>query len=497
MDPGTIQPTDFMFTTEDLLTIERKGITLKDIETHLKFFSTGFPPLDIAGPAVPGKGIVQLDGQQQEELIKRYNEWNGSRIKFVPASGAASRMFKDLFEARDLLEKDRNAVLPDVLNNFFERLPEFAFYPILSGLKEFDPKDRYGILSLILERNGLNYASMPKGMITFHKSSEGPRTPFEEHLVEAALTSAQPEGTVKLHFTVSEEHLDLFIGLWQKVQKEYEELFQTTFIISFSTQSPSTDTLAADMDNRPFRDQGGSLVFRPAGHGALLDNLNTLEEDMVIIRNIDNVVPRGSLGPVIHWRKVLAGYLLSCRRKVYKYIGELKNNADPICLKEIAGFLESNFGITHPPMEGEEFRSYLFSKLNRPVRVCGMVPATGEPGGGPFRVVDRDGSGSLQILESAQLQGKRYPSTHFNPVDIVCSFKAYDGTTYRLSQFRDDDTGFISQKSFLGRELKALELPGLWNGGMSRWNTAFVEVPLSTFNPVKTVMDLLRNVHNN
>ncbi len=486
-----------MFTEQDIQTIERKGLTLKDAETHLHYFSAGFPPLDISGPAVPGNGIVQLAGQEQEEMIKRYDEWNGSRIKFVPASGAASRMFKDLFEARDLLKKDRNALMPDQLNDFFGRLPEFAFYPILSGLKGFDPKDRYGILSLILDRDGLNYASLPKGLIPFHKYSNGPRTPFEEHLVEAALSSAQPDGTVRLHFTVSEEHLHLFNDLWEKVQKVYEELFQTSFIVGFSTQSPSTDTLAADIENRPFRDQNGLLVFRPGGHGALLDNLNTLKEDMVIIRNIDNVVPQAALGPVIHWRKVLAGYLLFCRRKIYKYIGELKNHADPICMKEIALFLESNFGITHPPMEGEEFRSYLFSKLNRPVRVCGMVPATGEPGGGPFRVVDRDGSGSLQILESVQLQGKRYASTHFNPVDIVCSFRAYDGTTYKLSQFRDDDTGFISQKSLGGRELKALELPGLWNGGMSRWNTAFVEVPLSTFNPVKTVTDLLRNVHNN
>ena len=497
MDPGTVQPAYFMFTKEDFLTIERKGQTLKNIEAHLRFFSTGFPPLDITGPAVPGDGIVQLNAQQQEDLIKRYDQWNGSRIKFVPASGAASRMFKDIFEARALLEKDRNAVLPDQVNVFFKRLAEFAFYPRLAGLKGFYPKDRYGILSLILDREGLNFASLPKGLIPFHKYSDGPRTPFEEHLVEAALTSAQPDGTVRLHFTVSEEHLDLFNRLFDKVRKKYEELFQTRFIIGFSIQSPSTDTLAVDMDNRPFRDQDGSLVFRPAGHGALLDNLNALAEDMVIIRNIDNVVPQAALDPVIHWRKVLAGYLLSCRMKVYKYIGALKDNADPICMKEIALFLERNFGITHPPMEGEEFRSYLFSKLNRPVRVCGMVPATGEPGGGPFRVVDRDGSGSLQILEGVQLQGRRYASTHFNPVDIMCSFKAYDGTTYRLSEFRDDNTGFISQKSYLGRELKALEMPGLWNGGMSRWNTAFVEVPLSTFNPVKTVTDLLRNVHNN
>ncbi|MDD4473681.1 MAG: DUF4301 family protein [Bacteroidales bacterium] len=497
MDTGTIQATDFMFTAQDLQLINHKGLTVKDIESQLQSFSSGFPPLDITGPAVPGNGIVCLDREEQDVLVRRYEQWNGSRIKFVPASGAASRMFKDLFEARELLSRDRHARLPEHMEEFYDRLQEFAFYPTLSGLDGFDLQDRYGILDLLLERNGLNYAFLPKGLIPFHKYPAAARTPFEEHLVEAALSSAQPDGTVRVHFTVSEEHRPLFAELWHKVGKIYEEKFGVRFLISFSTQSPATDTLAVGMDNRPFRRNDGSLVFRPGGHGALLGNLNSLEEDMVIIRNIDNVVPESLLEPVIHWRKVMAGYLLQCRKQVYAYINELKQGAGTLRLKEMAVFLERTFGFIHPRMEGEEFRSYLFCRLNRPIRICGMVPATGEPGGGPFRVRDKNGSESLQILESVQLQGKKYESTHFNPVDIVCSFKAYDGTAYKLTDFRDDNTGLITYKSLEGRDLKALELPGLWNGGMSRWNTAFVEVPISTFNPVKTVMDLLRKEHNN
>lgn len=497
MDTGSIQATDFMFTAQDLQLITRKGLTVENIESQLQSFEKGFPPLDIIEPAVPGNGIVCLDREEQDELAGMYEQWNGSRIKFVPASGAASRMFKDLFEARELLVKDRHIRLSEHVEEFFDRLKEFAFYPTLSLMEGFDPQDRVGILNLLLNKDGLNYSFLPKGLIPFHKYPFAARTPFEEHLVEAALSSVQPDRTVRVHYTVSEEHMHLFEELWNNVGKRYEERFGVRFIITFSTQSPATDTVAADMDNLPFRRNDGSLVFRPGGHGALLENLNTLKEDMVIIRNIDNVVPESLLEPIIHWRKVMAGYLLRCRRQVYTYINELKQGAEALRLKEMAVFLEKTFGLTHPSVEEEEFRSYLFSRLSRPVRVCGMVPVTGEPGGGPFRVRDKDGGVSLQILESVQLQGKRYESTHFNPVDIVCSFKAYDGTTYKLPDFRDDDTGFISFKSLEGRELKALELPGLWNGGMSRWNTAFVEVPICTFNPVKTVMDLLRKEHNN
>jgi len=496
MDTGTIQAFDFMLTKKDLEFAESNGLTISDIESQLHIFSRGIPPLDIIGPAVPGNGIACLDEKEQEDLVTRYDQWNGSRIKFVPASGAASRMFKDLFSAAGMLRDNEKAALPEPVLTFFEHLQEFAFYPKLSQLDGFDPKNRLKILTQLLEEKGLNYGSLPKGLILFHKYPDGPRTPFQEHLVESALCDTNEGGTVNVHFTVSAEHEALFANLLERVSEGYERRFGMDINVSFSTQNPATNTLAVDMQNRPFRKDDGSLVLRPGGHGALLENLNTLTQDMVFIRNIDNVVPEASLEPVIHWRKVLAGFLLRCRRQVYKYIGELKDHADPFRLREMADFLEQTFGITHPPMEGEEFRSYLFSKLNRPIRVCGMVRSTGEPGGGPFRVRDRDGSGSLQILESVQLNGKNYDSTHFNPVDIVCSFKDYEGKVYHLPDFRDDDTGFISYKSMEGRELKALELPGLWNGSMSGWNTAFVEVPLSTFNPVKTVTDLLRKEHN-
>ena len=485
-----------MFTKKDQEFIERNGLTLSDIESQLHIFSRGIPPLDIIGPAVPGDGIVCLDKAEQEELVARYELWNGSRIKFVPASGAASRMFKDLFTAAGMLGDNEKTKLPEAAHTFFKLLREFAFYPQLSRLSGFDPGDPLKILTLLLGDEGLNYGSLPKGLIPFHKYPEGPRTPFREHLVESALCDTPAGDTVNVHFTVSPEHERLFAGLLEEIRGDFELRFGKELNVTFSTQRASTNTLAVDRQNRPFRTGEGSLVLRPGGHGALLENLNTLTQDMVFIRNIDNVVPEALLGPVIHWRKVLGGYLLRCRRQVYKYIGELKDHAAPLRLREMADFLEQTFGITHPPMEGEEFRSYLFSKLNRPVRVCGMVRSTGEPGGGPFRVKDKDGSGSLQILESVQLNGKKFNATHFNPVDIVCSFKDYDGKVYHLPDFRDDDTGFISHKSLDGRELKALELPGLWNGSMSGWNTAFVEVPLSTFNPVKTINDLLRKEHN-
>lgn len=495
-----------MFTAKDKETISSKGLTLEDVEKQLRYFRQGFPPLDILGPAVPGNGITCFSKEEQNRYAGIYDAWNGSRIKFVPASGAASRMFMDLFKARELLQSGNQAELPESVRIFFERLSSFAFFPLLSGLKGFDPLDRVGTLDLLLNKQGLHFAHLPKGLIPFHRYPNGPRTPFEEHLVEAALSFAESNRTARVHFTVSEEHLELFQELWEKTRENVEKRFGLEFLVGFSTQSPSTDTLAVTSDNMPFRKQDGTLVFRPGGHGALLKNLQELNQDLVAIRNIDNVVPERLLGPVIHWRKVLAGYLIQCREQVHTYSKKLEHmcltasdSMDPL-LEEVAGFLERVFGVTHPVMETgnvEALRSYLLSQLNRPIRVCGMVPVTGEPGGGPFRILEKDGSSSLQILEGVQLDGKKYNATHFNPVDMVCSMKDHQGVPYDLQKFSDNDTGFISHKTMEGRELKALELPGLWNGGMSRWNTVFVEVPLSTFNPVKTVMDLLRKEHNN
>lgn len=476
--------------------LKKKGIELSVIESQLDAFTKGFPFLDVNGPAVPGNGIIQLSLQQQYEYERRYNEWKGSRVKFVPASGAASRMFKDLFEASSLLSKSCTATLSGNATRFFDNLGKFAFYGPLSRMEGFNPSEKKKVIDLLLGSEGLQYGSLPKGLILFHNYPSGPRTAFEEHFVESAFYCTDPKGLANLHFTVSQEHLSLFSNLWNSVKARYQSRFGITFNVSFSVQDPATDTIAVDLENQPFRKNDGSLLFRPGGHGALLENLANMKDDIVFIKNIDNVVPEPLLSPVIHWKKVLAGLLLECRKKISDYLADLQNGAEPLRLKEIASFLEERFYITHPPVDPDNYRSYLYSKLNRPVRVCGMVPAAGEPGGGPFRVTDNDGAGSLQILESVQLQRPYPESTHFNPVDIVCSCKAYDGNSYRLTDFRDDSTGFISQKSLEGRELKALELPGLWNGGMSRWNTVFVEVPPATFNPVKTVTDLLRKEHN-
>ncbi len=458
-------------------------------------FSKGFPYLTLAGPAVPGNGIHCLSPKEQLACIDRYDGWGGRRIKFVPASGSASRMFKALFEAREMLVINPHAQLSKAALQFFEQLPQFPFYPLLKAQKGFDPSNMKGVLDLLLDKGGLNYGALPKGVLAFHRYDGTFRTAFEEHLVEAARYATDSQRVASLHFTVSEEHREVFANLLQKVLPHYESLYHVTYRVAFSTQHHATDTLAVDQQNRPFRLADGSLLLRPSGHGALLDNLNALDQDIVFIKNIDNVVPEDRLPVVIYWKKVLAGLLLDYRKQVCGYLEQLQAGAAPLRLKEMANFLASAFGVTHPPMPSEQYIPYLFAKLNRPIRVCGMVRQSGEPGGGPYRVIDKDGSGSLQILESAQLPTIDAAATHFNPVDLVCSFKAYDGSTYRLSDFRDDSTGFISLKSKEGKELKALELPGLWNGSMSDWNTAFVEVPAETFNPVKTVNDLLRKEH--
>lgn len=484
-----------LFTQEDLDQIKGKGIATEDAEKQLFYLNNGFPALSIVGPATPENGILQLTQQEQEACEARYNQWGGSRIKFVPASGAATRMFKDLYVALDALEKTEEAPLGKEATLFFEKLKQYPFYNFLAQQVNINDSPKAALLQALLN-DGLGYGHLPKGLLPFHMYPEGPRTAFEEHLVEAALYATDAKQVARLHFTVSPEHENAFRTLLARVRHIYAFRYGVTFDVSFSTQQPQTDTLATDEAGNPFRNPDGTLLFRPGGHGALLANLNQIQEDVIFIKNIDNVVPESRLLPVVHWKRVLAGLLLSCRKQTSAYIAALQYGAKPLMLKEIAQFLEQTFGVTHPPMAADQYPSYLFAKLNRPIRVCGMVRQMGEPGGGPFRVTDTDGSGSRQILESVQLLGKSYPSTHFNPVDIVCSIKDYEGKPYNLAQYRDDKAGFISQKSVNGKVLHALELPGLWNGGMSDWNTVFVEVPLSTFNPVKSVSDLLRKEHN-
>ena len=444
-----------MFTPADIQQLEGHGISLPQAEQQMNDFRTGFPALDIVGPASVKDGIMKLSRQQQDEYIalwQQYLDEGHSVLKFVPASGAASRMFKNLFEYLD--NGEDNAFMQE----FFACKEKFAFAPELEG-KEGREAVRY-----LLE--DMNYGKLPKGLLLFHKYRDGARTPALEHLVEGALYAAS-NGVVRLHFTVSHEHMPLFRKHIADNLKKFEDKYGVKYEITFSEQQPSTDTLAANPDGTPFRTKDGKLLFRPGGHGALIHNLNEQDADIVFIKNIDNVVPDRLKKDTVRYKQVLAGVLVEEQKRVFARLQD-------------------------PSLSAEERE-----RLNRPIRVCGVVKNTGEPGGGPFLVREEDGSISRQILESSQIEDKSLmaKSTHFNPVDLVCSLRDAEGKHYDLPKYVDPKTGFISSKSKDGKELLALELPGLWNGAMSRWNTIFVEVPVSTFNPVKTVNDLLREQH--
>ena len=357
----------------------------------------------------------------------------------------------------------------------------------------------------MLEGAGLNYGALPKGLLKFHRYANGVRTPLEEHLVEGALYAAGKTGQVNVHFTVSTEHKALFSQLVEEKVAEYAKKYGVSFNVSFSEQKPSTDTLAADMENKPFRDNG-KLVFRPGGHGALIENLNDLDADIVFIKNIDNVVPDRLKGDTVTYKKLLAGVLVTLQQQAFQYLKLLDGgHYSHDQLETIIRFVQQQLRCRKEDikdLEDADLVIYLRKKLNRPMRVCGMVKNVGEPGGGPFLAYNPDGTVSLQILESSQIDMKDpekkamfEQGTHFNPVDLVCAIRDYKGNKFNLLDYVDKATGFISYKSKNGKDLKALELPGLWNGSMSDWSTVFVEVPLSTFNPVKTVNDLLREQH--
>ncbi|MDR1681668.1 MAG: DUF4301 family protein [Prevotellaceae bacterium] len=492
-------------TTQQLLRndheqLARRGISAAQAETQLQNFRTGFPFLPVVAPATPDRGITRFDAGTQAALVQRFESWGGSRLKFVPASGAATRMFKALYEAQQQLP---SGLAPSrECETFFAALRRFAFYDRLKTVPGFAESDRQSVIRALLDEEGLNYGRLPKGLLLFHRYGHGARTPFEEHLVEAALYAGDAAGVARLHFTVSPEHRSKFAALAEAVVPDYEKKYGRRFEIRFSEQKPSTDTLAADAHNAPFRHADGTLLFRPGGHGALLENLNEMTESVVFIKNIDNVAVEALHGETVHWKKALAGYLLQLRDQIGDAIALIERGASVGELQEIARFLDRSFCISLPDAAPEALAERLLAKLRRPLRVCGMVQNAGEPGGGPFIVSHDDGSTSLQIAESVQLDMENpevrrlfHASTHFNPVDLVCSFDDYRGGRFHLPDFRDPATGLISLKSKDGRTLKAQELPGLWNGAMSHWNTAFVETPLVTFNPVKTVTDLLRKEH--
>jgi len=505
-----------MMTTTDEIILNKKGIHANQIQEQLKSFETGFPYLDIRGAAEPGKGIVLVTEQDIPFLLNQWQEYqktDATILKFVPASGAASRMFKDLFE---FIESKNNKPSNSFETKFFNDIEKFAFYDDLNKvciknegqtIDELIINNQYNLIveNLLFEK-GLNYGSLPKGLLKFHSYPAENRTPMQEHMAEGALYALNASGKVNIHFTVSKEHRTFFEKHVEESFSQFENKYNVSYNISFSEQKPSTDTIAATEKNEPFRDKDGELVFRPGGHGALIENLNDLNGDIIFIKNIDNVVPDQLKESTVKYKKIIAGMLVSLQRQCFGYLNELENDTiSKAKLAIMAQFCEVRLNNHHPQINSLseiELRKYLFKKLNRPIRVCGMVKNVGEPGGGPFLTVNTDGTVSPQILESSQIDMSNpvdktimMNSTHFNPVDLVCSVKDYLGKKFDLLKYVDKNTGFISQKSKNGNPLKALELPGLWNGAMSDWNTIFVEVPIDTFNPVKTVNDLLRPQH--
>jgi hypothetical protein len=515
-----------MFSKDDLKQIESRGISRETIERQIQDFTNGYPYCKLHAPATKENGIRTFNEKDIHELITVFERTakDLKLVKFVPASGAATRMFKHLYEYMELPEtrksdpkifddKDFNSV-----GYFFQNLGKFAFYDDLKKIMLRDGviieeciahRDLDTILDFILNPKGLNYGSLPKGILKFHHYGSFSRTATGEHLVEGAHYCANRAKRVAVHLTVSPEHVASFKDLIAYVQPYYESMFGVNYEIEFSVQKPSTDTIAVDMKNQPFREKDGSLVFRPGGHGALIENLNDLDSDIVFIKNIDNVVPDRLKAETYRYKKILGGLLIQIQGKAFSLLKALdkKPPAEEV-IEDAVQFCTRQINTSFPVdfyhwLESKKVK-YLQEILNRPIRVCGMVKNEGEPGGGPFWVKNKQGEISLQIVESSQIDLKNAEqkkilnsSTHFNPVDLVCSLKNYKGEKFDLHNFIDYNAGFISIKSKDGKQLKALELPGLWNGAMANWITVFVEVPIITFNPVKTVNDLLREQHQN
>ncbi|WP_418982686.1 DUF4301 family protein [Alistipes sp.] len=475
-----------MFTEKDLQQIARHGLTPEAVERQIENFRRGFPFLKVVRAASPGDGVRLVDAVRADEAVARYERAAGlSVVKFVPASGAATRMFKELFEFVNDNKRGKG------IDTLLENIEKFAFWPELKAVLPAGADDRATVSAIVGE--GLDYGRKPKGLVTFHAYPEGARKAVEEHLVEGAEYAAAG-GVARIHFTVSPEHRAGFEALLAEKVPVYEKRFGIRYDISFSVQKPSTDTIAVTPENEPFRQDDGTLLFRPAGHGALIENLSEIDADLIFIKNIDNVTTDARRGDTIRYKKVLAGILLDLQERAFEYLRALEVGGAE--LAPIAAFIENELCVKLP----ERYDTALLrAVLDRPIRVCGMVRNEGEPGGGPFWVSNPDGTESLQIAESSQIAPDDLPlmrsATHFNPVDLVCGVRNSQGAKFDLRAYTDPSTGFISSKSAGGRELRAQELPGLWNGAMARWNTVFVDVPITTFSPVKVVQDLLRPQH--
>lgn len=506
-----------MLTPQDLKQLSLKGITIEKLQSQLDRFKCGFPYLRIKSSAVVGNGIIRLSTDQENAAIDRWRRYladGGDVIKMVPASGAASRMFKSLFAFLDGESSEPQPGSPvDELIRNIDRTPFKAELDATlqrvygrSLARSLDEKRYKDIVAALIGSDGMNYGNLPKGLLSFHTYPDSTRTPVEEQLAEGAQTARKADGTVRMHFTVSPAHHRLFTDKLATVIPAMQQSLGVKFDVTLSEQKPSTDTIAANIDNTPFRDDNGNLLFRPGGHGALIENLNDLDASVVFLKNIDNVTPESRRADTIRYKEIIAGYLIEVHDKIVSYLEQLNRGAYTIDnLREMIHFLHDTLNLRNPElksMEDAELALYIKRKLNRPLRVCGMVKNEGEPGGGPYITYNPDGTTSPQILESNQIDNHNpqyiemmKQATHFNPVDLVCYIKDPDGNKYDLRAHVDDKAGFISAKSLHGKDLKAMELPGLWNGAMSDWNTIFLEVPVSTFNPVKTVNDLLRPAH--
>lgn len=497
----------------DIDDLAQRGITLEKFQEELGMIENGFPFLKIEAPATEGNGIT-VAGEEMiagsTEIWDKYLASGADVEKLVPASGAASRMFKDLFA---FLNGKKKKPDNDFLKTFFREIEEFAFFPMLNfvciqlygkSVDDLIKEDRFkDVVAALISKEGMNYGQLPKALLKFHKIMGGSRTALEEHLAEGALYARVDKGKVKLHFTISGEHAPLFEAKIEEVKAVLEHNYGVKFEITMSEQKPSTDTPAVGEDGSLYR-ENGRIFFRPGGHGALIENLADLDADVIFIKNIDNVVPDHFKDTTVKFKKVLGGILVATKNKIDRYCRMLeKRNCSDEEIDGMLHFLRTVLCVTHDKtdkMNRDEKMDYIFGKLNRPLRVCGMVKNEGEPGGGPFLVCSADGTVQPQILESSQLDPKHEKdllkkATHFNPVDLVVSIKDYKGDKFDLRDYVDKSTGFISSKSREGVQIKALELPGLWNGAMSDWNTIFIEVPAETFNPVKTVNDLLRPMH--
>ena len=503
----------FIPTSEDLVQLQELGLDLVRVQQQIDNFRQGFAKSRLDAAATPANGGIRvLDDNEIAHYEKAYRSLGQGLklLKFVPASGAATRMFKDLYNFTSTyfgVAGNFGKEFPEV-KEFLENIHTFAFFNDLRDsmaaadldIEEYLQRGDYStVINFLLKEQYLGYGSLPKALLKFHRYGEVQRTPLEEHIVEGALYARCTDGTVNLHFTISPEHRSAFRRKLAEVKHYYESTFGIHLKVSFSEQKHYTDIIAVDEQNNPLRDESGRLIFRPGGHGALIENLNEQRADLIFIKNIDNVVPDWMKHTTVIYKQVLAGMLLELRQRSFELLRALDNNADDKTLRETVRFVREELNIA---VADDSDARTLHDVLNRPMRICGMVKNLGEPGGGPFYTIDADGRRSLQIVESAQVNHNDpqqeaifQASTHFNPVDLVCSTKNYRGRYFDLPRYVDPRTGFISKKSKGAQTLKSQELPGLWNGAMANWITVFVEVPVATFNPVKTVNDLLRKEH--